>query len=299
MNEQNPNGLNSTDFSGIPALNDTQGLENYLNQQTLNDLGLPNPTNPQPNPVTPQPSGDGNTNLAQNGDIVNPTLNPNPNPAAPNPAATPTTDVNALVARIDELTKQINALRAQPQTQPQGVTQPQQPRNAYTPAEMQFINAALARGYSMTQIEQTIQNRRAGVPGANPNANSELTNRMANLEKYIQEREYAQAQNAFIDKLSNFGDKWGLSENDLVAFGNYALSKGINIATANIDLETVFKALYPEQYSIRLQRMSNNPTSQIFGGSNVPEGNRQQAARQEDAYVEQFLKSTMPNYIKK
>ena len=63
----------------------------------------------------------------------------------------------------------------------------------------------------------------------------------------------------------------------------------------NVDLETVFKAVYPEQYAIRIQRMSPTNTSQIYGGTSIPEGNRALASKAEDAYVEAFLKQTMPN----
>ena len=99
-----------------------------------------------------------------------------------------------------------------------------------------------------------------------------------------------------INKLTDFGNKWGLSEQDLVTFGNTALDQfGINIAQVK-DLEAAFRAVYPEQYQIRLQRMTPNQSSQIYGGTAIPEGTRAQAARAEDAYVEAFLKSHMPNY---
>ena len=98
--------------------------------------------------------------------------------------------------------------------------------------------------------------------------------------------------------LTAFGDKFGLSENDLVVFGNTALAKGINIAQVS-DLESVFRAIYPEQYAIRVQRMQHTPTSQIFGGSTMfinPTAMSEQAA---DNYVEGFLKGAMPNQYRK
>ena len=118
------------------------------------------------------------------------------------------------------------------------------------------------------------------------------------IENYLQQSAYDKAQTEFVNKLTAFGDKFGLSENDLVVFGNTALAKGINIAQVS-DLESVFRAIYPEQYAIRVQRMQHTPTSQIFGGSTMfvnPTAMSEQAA---DNYVEGFLKGAMPNQYRK
>jgi hypothetical protein len=118
--------------------------------------------------------------------------------------------------------------------------------------------------------------------------------RIQNIERYIQEQRYQAEQNAFIDKMNAFGDKFGLSENDLVTFGNVAMSKGINLTTVN-DVEAVFRAIYPEQYAIRSQRIAGSPASQIYGGANTPEAPRAAVSKLEDAYVDNFLKQSMPN----
>ena len=103
-----------------------------------------------------------------------------------------------------------------------------------------------------------------------------------------------QTQDDIFCNMTEFGNKWGLSEQDLSTFGYAALKLGINVATVT-DLEAVFRAVYPEQYAIRMQRMQNTPSSQIYGGTNMPESNRTMASRAEDAYVENFLAHTMPN----
>ena len=278
---------NNVDFSDIPALGDTQGLENFINNQNLQAQGLTpvQPTTEQPAPAaqpTAQPAA--------------PAAQPNPaQPAQPAPAAQPAPtftkeQVAAIIAQAD-------ALRAQ-QGGGNGVqqpTQPQQPRQAfqYTDQERNFVINAMQRGYSLDQINQVIMQRRGqnGMVQGNP----ALEQRMSQLETYIKQQEYNAAETAFINKLSDFGDKFGISEKDLITFGNASLSKGINIAMPNVDLETVFKAVYPEQYAIRIQRMSPTNTSQIYGGTSIPEGNRALASKAEDAYVEAFLKQTMPN----
>jgi hypothetical protein len=94
--------------------------------------------------------------------------------------------------------------------------------------------------------------------------------------------------------MTTFGDKFGLSENDLVTFGNKAMTMGINLTTVT-DVESVFRAVYPEQYAIRSQRIANNPTSHIYGGASTPEAPRAATSKLEDAYVDNFLKQAMPN----
>ena len=94
--------------------------------------------------------------------------------------------------------------------------------------------------------------------------------------------------------MTTFGNKYGLTENDLVTFGNVAMSKGINLTTVN-DVEAVFRAIYPEQYAIRSQRIAGAPASQIYGGASTPEAPRAAANKLEDAYVDNFLKQAMPN----
>ena len=121
-----------------------------------------------------------------------------------------------------------------------------------------------------------------------------ISEKVTQIEQYLKQQQYKAEENAFISKMTEFGNKYGLSENDLVIFGNKAMEKGINLVNVS-DVELVFKALYPEQYAIRLQRMSNTPTSQIYGGSSVPEAPRAAASKVEDAYVENFLKHSMPN----
>lgn len=260
MNDQN-------NFSDIPSLGDTEGLDNYLQAQALQAQGI-TPVETQPTQPTEVPA-------------QQPAVTEQPESTAPNFTRE---QLQAVLTRLDE----INAKVAQP-TQPAATSQSQA---AYSDKERAFIIDALNKGYSMEQINSVILKNRNTTPN-NPNA--QMEQRMAALERYIRSQEYQAAESAFIDKVSAFGNKWGLSEQDLVTFGNAALNKGINIAMANVDLETVFRAIYPEQYAIRSQRMQPTHTSQIYGGTSVPEGNRRSAAKAEDLYVESFLKSTMPN----
>lgn len=302
--------MNENDFSGIPALGDTAGLEQILQDQALAASGVQpvpqetpatNPNagrvNPAVTPATDPNAGDANpaqgTNPAQG---VNPAqggglLNPNPN--------------NLTREDLAKIIAQVDAIRAASGSQGQG-QQPvrQQPvqQGGYTQAERNFISSALAKGYDLDTINKYIVQRRAH---ANPltalaNPNAAIEQRMAALENYLQSKEYAAAQEQFVGRLSEFGSKWGLSEQDLVLFGQTALQKGINIAMPGVDFETVFRAIYPEQYALRAQRMNPANASQIIGGSSVPEGNRRAASAAEDAYVEAFLRQHMPNqYVKK
>ena len=138
-----------------------------------------------------------------------------------------------------------------------------------------------------------VQSHRAKTSGA---VNPALLQKINNIENYLQNQQYQAAVNDFTTKMTSFGDRFGLSEADLVTFGNQALAKGINLINVPAqDIETVFRAMYPEQYSIRMQRMSNTPTSQIYGGTSVPENNRIVNEKAMDAYVDAFLKRSMPN----
>ena len=275
---------NQNDFSGIPALGDTQGLENYLNNAALAAQGLPTPEQPaqqqeQPaaNPAQQNPAGQPAAQPA-----AQPGVQPLGNAQAPQQGFT-RDQVAAIVAQADA----IRAQQQQRQAAPQGNAQRQGIQ--YTDQERNFVITAMQRGYSLDQINQVIMQRR----GQTGNAVTEQ--RIAAVENYLRTQEYRQAEEAFVNKLSAFGDKFGLSEQDLVTFGDAAIRKGINIAMPNVDLETVFKAIYPEQYAIRLQRMTPTNTSQIYGGTSIPEGNRAAASKVEDAYVEAFLKQAMPN----
>lgn len=285
---------NNNDFSDIPALGDVQGLENFLTNQNLAAQGLP--TQPaQPTQPAAQPAAQANPA---------PAANP-AQPAAPaaQPAASGLNtgnvtreDIAAILQKLDAINSGNAAQPAQQvqQVQQRPAAQPAAPQFTYTDQERNFVINAMQRGYSLSQINQVIMQRRA-QNGYAPQNNAAIEQRMNNLEQYLRSQEYKQAENVFVDKLTAFGNKFGLSEQDLVTFGNAALQKGINIAVPNVDLETVFRAVYPEQYAIRVQRMSPTNTSQIYGGTSIPEGNRASAAKAEDAYVDAFLKQTMPN----
>lgn len=274
--------IQNSNFSDIPALGDTQGLETYLTNATLSQQGLTPANTPaqtyetQPNVnVTEQNPGTGNTQ---------PQPQPQPQPSA-------TTGTNG--ANTVTLTKeQFDALLARRTPTPS--TTPQQTGAAirgvgYTAQEQQFIANALAKGYTLAQINQVLESRNG------KRIDPALEQRLTGIESYLRTQEYKAAETEFITKLSNFGDKWGLSEQDLVLFGNKALEQGINIATANVNLETVFRAIFPEQYAIRSQRMSATSKSQFYGGTSIPESTRISNSKAEDAWVDSFLKSAMPN----
>lgn len=270
--------MNDNDFSDIPALGDTQGLENFLNNQNLQAQGL-QPTQPQPAAQPAQPAAQPTPEQpaqglqgASNGQVTR-------------------EDITNILKKIDEINAR-TAAPAAPTAPAAPSAQSKAPAFTYTDQERNFVINAMQRGYSLEQINQVIMQRRNQNGFGQGNA---LEQRMNNLEQYLRTQEYKQAEAAFIDRLSAFGNKFGLSEQDLVTFGNAAIEKGINIAMPNVDLETAFRAIYPEQYAIRIQRMTPTNTSQIYGGTSIPEGNRASAAKAEDAYVDAFLKQTMPN----
>lgn len=282
---------NQNDFSGIPALGDSQGLENYLNNAALAAQGLPTPEQPAP-AATPAPAAQPAAIPAQ----PNPAEQPAAQPAA-QPSVQPLGNAQAAQQsftrdQVAAIVAQADALRAQ-QAQRQAAAQgnPQRQVFQYTDQERNFVITAMQRGYSLDQINQVIMQRR----GQAGNVNNATEQRIAAVENYLRTQEYKQAEEAFVSKISAFGNKFGLSEQDLVVFGDAAMKKGINIAMPNVELETVFKAIYPEQYAIRLQRMTPTNTSQIYGGTSIPEGNRAAASKVEDAYVDAFLKQAMPN----
>lgn len=264
---------NENIFSGIPGLDQpTEDLQSLLNAQT-------EPTNPNegipaaliPNPTEPSP-----------------TTTPDSN------GGTQTTQMftSEQVAQIIANLKATQSQPIQPAAQPSPVApvaNPVQPqvRTGYTPQQVEFITKALSSGYTLEQIQAAMNASKA--PAIDP-----ISEKVSQIEQYLKQQQYKAEENAFISKMTEFGNKYGLSENDLVIFGNKAMEKGINLVNVS-DVELVFKALYPEQYAIRLQRMSNTPTSQIYGGSSVPEAPRAAASKVEDAYVENFLKHSMPN----
>lgn len=273
---QNENNI----FEGIPSLGDTQGLENYLNQQAANQVA--------PEVDIPQM-------LQQNQEQEQAQ---DPNQAAQQPQATPQPQVYNIggaqytAAQLEQIIAQNNAMRQQMagQRMPNASqVQSQGNKQTYTPEQSAIIKELINRGVPMERIQAAMQQN---------NAQARMDARIAGIENYMRQEAYAREEAAFIDKMTTFGDKFGLSENDLVEFANVAMSKGINVAQVT-DVEAVFRALYPEQYAIRSQRMSAQPASQMFGGSSIPEMPRANASKMEDAYVEAFLKGAMPNQYSK
>ena len=262
---------NEIDFSGIPALDDVEGLSNLINQNALDNYVVNDATPPL---ATPQP-----TQTAEG--ATQPTATPNPAPAQP--AVTAPTYTSEQIQQIIERNNQLEAY----------IRSKQQTPSAQPVQQSPVVQRLLNMGYSMEQINNAIARRQAQASNVNVQQ-ARIMQKLQNLEQYIQQQEYAKQEDAFIDKMTSFGEKFGLSEADLVTFGNTALSKGINLIDVT-DVESVFRAIYPEQYAIRTQRMSNAPTSQIFGGMSGTETPRATASKLEDAYVDNFLKHSMPN----
>lgn len=262
-------------FSGIPSLDDEAGLENYMNTETLGNLGFGSDNTPaalQTQDPAPAPAP-----------AAAPTQEPTP--AAPATPAAPQYTADQ-IAQIIARNQQLEAQMAQNNV-PQRA--PQTPQSAYTPQQANIIKQLIDKGVSLDRIQAALQGRTQ-----NNAAQAQLAARLANLEGYLQNQQYIAAQNEFVDKMNAFGGKFGLSEADLVTFGNKAMSMGINLTEVS-DVEAVFRAVYPEQYAIRSQRISGNSSSQIYGGSAVAEATRASAAKLEDAYVDQFLRNAMPN----
>lgn len=284
-----------TDFSGIPGLGDTTGLEEYLNNQSLAQLGItaeatqPTPAQqpaaqPAAQPVT-TPTAPVSGQIGDLGQPV-PAVQPTVTPTVPQFTAEQIAQIQARNAAIQQ---QNQARQFIPQPQAQPTVQPA----VYTPQQINLVQQAMSRGIPMERIVAALNGNRQ-----TPNPNAGLEPRLANIEQFLEQQQYQQQENAFISKMTDFGDKFGLSEDDLVTFGNTALAKGINLAQVN-DVEAVFRAVYPEQYAIRAQRLATHPTSQIYGGSSASEIPGVLANKQADAYVENFLKHTMPNQYKK
>lgn len=274
-------------FEGIPSLDDTQGLENYAaNQAASQAIGTP--------ATTPQ------------------ALTPNAQPATdPNAAVQPQVqgqvtytqeDIQRIIAENAQYKAQAQA-RAQAQAQPQVQGQPQnvmpqqrvaqpnsnanpQPVAQGNPQLQMAIARALAAGYTPEQVYAAMKGN---------TAQAKLENRLDQIQNYLEQQQYQREEAAFIDKMTTFGNKWGLSEQDLVTFADKALQLGINVAQVN-DVEAVFRAVYPEQYAFRAQRIANqNNASPIYGGTAFQEVPRAAQEKAADAYVENFLKNKMPN----
>lgn len=274
-------------FSGVPALSDTQGLQDYLNNESLKQSGI-SEQNIAPIVQQETNNGTGDANANVNVNVENAQTAQNQNAS--------NVDVQSILAELQAVKAELESMKqaAGRQTQNVGNNVSSNKAPAYSQDEINFINAALARGYDMNAIQQTIMQKR----NAMSTNNSDVNRRVDSLEQYIKQKEYETAQNAFIERMTEFGNKWGLSEADLVTFGNVALSKGINIANVN-DLEIAFRAVYPEQYAIRKARMTPTNTSQIYGGTSIPESTRAAADKAADAYVDAYLRQTMPSYGKK
>lgn len=259
-------------FSGIPSLDDEAGVQNYLNNAILTDAGLGTDTTPAALQIQNQ--------------------NQPAEPQAAEPAATPATapqytadQVAAIIARNQQLEAQMQARQAQ--AQHQNTFQQQN----YTPRQAAIIKQLIDRGVSLDRINAAL----AGRSQANQAQNA-MMSRLANVERYLQQQEYESAQNAFVDKMTTFGNRFGLSENDLVTFGNKAMTMGINLTEVPADsIENVFKAVFPDQYAIRSQRIAGASASHIYGGASSVETPRASASKLEDAYVDAFLRQSMPN----
>lgn len=269
----------NTDFSGIPALDDTAGMEQYMSNATLNTMGLGNDSTPSALQMNQQTQETAAQTNADTNAQAQPAANAN---GAPQYTA-------EQVAQIIAQNQQLQMQQAQ-QMQAMQMQQAQMAqRSPYTPQQAQIIKTLIDRGVPMERIQAALASG-----NANAAAQSALADRVRQLEARYEQAAYAQAQGAFIDKMTSFGDKFGLSESDLVTFGNKAMSMGINLIDVN-DVEAVFRAVYPDQYAIRSQRIASSPVSTIYGGSSITEAPRASAAKMEDAYVDSFLKSSMPN----
>lgn len=260
-------------FSGIPSLDDEAGVQTYLNNAIIADAGLGNdiPAALQTQPTEPQ--------VQQPAESAT--------PAAPTAPQYTAEQVAAIIARNQQLeaqvTQQTNAHTAAQQSQPQ--------QNAYTPRQAQLIKQLIDRGVPLERIQAALANRTQAQQ-----ANTALMDRLTKVEQYLQQQEYEAAQSAFVGKMTAFGNRFGLSENDLVTFGNKAMTMGINLTEVPAEsIENVFKAVFPDQYAIRSQRIAGASASHIYGGAGSVETPRASASKLEDAYVDAFLRQSMPN----
>ena len=253
-------------FEGIPSLDDSNGLQEYMTNENLNNMGLGGETSPLLQPENNQ----------------NVEAQPNTNQSDEQNVYT-REQIAQIIAENQLLRQQMQSVPQQPQVQPQTPQTPQ----AYTPQQAAAIKQAIDRGIPLDKIMQALgQNK----------TQAQIVQKLNNVEQYLAQREYQSAQNAFVSKMQDFGAKFGLSEIDLVTFANTALSKGINLTNVD-DVEMVFRAIYPEQYSIRMQRINSTPST-IYGGGNIGQ-TPQESNKQIDAYVENFLKQRMPNQYNK
>lgn len=261
-------------FSGIPSLDDEAGLEAYFNNSALNDMGI-GTQDPTPAALQQQSA---------------PTAEPAP--AASTTPAQPTTNVPQFSA--EQVAEIIAKSQATAQSQMQRQQQPQQQQRqpqtpgAYTAQQAAIIKQLIDKGVPLDRISAALNGNRQAVQ------QDAMAQRLRAIEQHLQQQQYVASQNAFIDKMTTFGNKFGLSEDELVTFGNKAQAMGINLIDVN-DVEAVFRAVYPEQYAIRSQRIAGASNSQIFGGASAQEASRASASKLEDAYVDQFLKRSMPN----
>lgn len=294
-NETNP--ISENPFADVPALGDTNGLNTFLQNEQMRANGI------DPSIAEGQPQGGTQPATTPAGDGTQPAVT---QPAVQPLGGTQPAGKTYTEAEVKNIVQALLAARNNPTgqaggTQPQGGVQPRQPVTGaqggqvqpvvYSQAEKAFINQALLQGYSLDAIHKTIMTRRAG--GADPATIA----RIANLEEQVYRQNYAKAQEEFVSRAEPFQKKFGLTDNDMEVFAERALSKGINIAMPNVDLEAVFNVVFPEQYAIRSRRISTPNTPQIIGGNSFQETPRQTNSRVEDAFVEQFLKNAMPgNY---
>lgn len=256
-------------FSGIPSLDDEAGVQNYMNNAALADAGLGNVETP----------------------VALQTQTAEPQVQTTEPVQTAPQYTSDQVAAIIARNQQLEAAAVAQRNAAMQTQQPQYAQNAYTPRQAELIKQLIDKGVSLDRINAALQGNRQQTAAQNA-----MMNRLANVERYLQEQEYAAAQNAFVDKMTTFGNRFGLSENDLVTFGNKAMSMGINLTEVPGDaIENVFKAVYPDQYAIRSQRLSGSSASHIYGGASSVETTRASATKLEDAYVDAFLKQSMPN----
>ncbi|CAJ0600747.1 unnamed protein product [Cylicocyclus nassatus] len=113
-----------------------------------------------------------------------------------------------------------------------------------------------------------------------------------------QEQAYAKYESEFIEKMTSFGNKWGLTENELVLFGNKALKDfGINVANVPASaLERVFSAVYPE--AIRHTSQQNETKHLLLKSmerTGVPENpNANQEKMAEKRWQKNFINSHYP-----
>jgi DNA-binding transcriptional MerR regulator len=182
---------------------------------------------------------------------------------------------------------QANAPAQRPVQRPAPNQYSQQP--AYTPQQAQAIKRFIDAGVPLEKIMASLNGNRQ-----QDTTQQQVLDRLQGIETYLQNQQYKADEAEFINKMTTFGDKFGLSESDLVTFGNRAMAIGINLANVT-DVEAVFRAVYPEQYAIRSQRLAGMSAPQIYGGASAMETPRAASSKLEDAYVDAFLKQAMPN----